>query len=170
MLKDLLTYGRDVATQPVSPIMYTKRSKHIDPSAEELPPQPVYKPLQDIAKIYLDAGDPLGDLRKNSMTLTHLARRFIFKCLLPGRIRVYIDIATIDDEDTFSITYKIGPDNAKLEDIPKNLLKRCGDMFLRKADLFLRLEGPSRWEDGGLYKWRRGDKVMGLLENLDLIE
>ncbi|KAG8697793.1 hypothetical protein FRC08_006322 [Ceratobasidium sp. 394] len=125
---------------------------------------------EEIAEIYLDAGGPLGDLRKDSATLTHLARRCIFKYLLPGHIRVYIDNATAGDEDVTGITYKIGPDNAKLRDIPKDLLARCDDMFLHGPDLFLRLEGPSWWEDGQLYQWRRGDKVMGILEHLDLIE
>ncbi|KAG8738145.1 hypothetical protein FRC10_007238 [Ceratobasidium sp. 414] len=124
----------------------------------------------EIIEIYLDAGGPLGNLRRESATLTHLARRCIFEYLLPGRIRVYIDDATIGDEDAIGITYKIGPDNAKLEDIPKDLLKRCNDMFLHGPDLFLRLESPSRWEDCRLYEWRRGDKVIGLLENLDLLE
>ncbi|KAG8746243.1 hypothetical protein FRC10_005492 [Ceratobasidium sp. 414] len=124
----------------------------------------------EIIEIYLDAGGPLGDLRRGSATLTHLARRCIFKYLLPGRIRVYIDDATIGDKGVIGITYKIGLDNAKLEDVPKDLLKRCNDMFLHGPDLFLRLEGPSWWEDCRMYEWRRGDKVIGLLENLDLME
>ncbi|KAG8738143.1 hypothetical protein FRC10_007236 [Ceratobasidium sp. 414] len=129
-----------------------------------------YVTREEIAEIYLDVGGPLGDLRKDSMDLTHLARRCIFKYLLPGRIRVYIDMSIIDGEDAVGITYKIGSNNTKLENIPKDLLARCNDMFLREPDLFLRVSGPPRYEDGRLYEWRRGDQVMGLIENLDLME
>ncbi|KAG8697792.1 hypothetical protein FRC08_006321 [Ceratobasidium sp. 394] len=123
---------------------------------------------EELIEIYLDATGPLCDLDKDSLDLMHLARRCIFKYLLPGRIRVYFDLLILNDDDTMGITYKIGPTNAKLKDIPKDLLKRCNDMFLHEPDLFVRSSGPSRYEDSRVYEWRRGDQVMGIVENVDI--
>ncbi|KAG9089017.1 hypothetical protein FRC06_001739, partial [Ceratobasidium sp. 370] len=125
---------------------------------------------KELAGIFLDAGGNMGDLHKDSMTVTHLARRCIFRYLYPGRIRVYFDVGIIEDQPMVGITFKIGPDNAKMEDIPKDLLERCRDMFLDDPDLFVRQSDPERWPQGRMYQWRRGDKVMGLVENLDLME
>ncbi|KAG9082926.1 hypothetical protein FRC06_004774, partial [Ceratobasidium sp. 370] len=124
---------------------------------------------KELAEIYFDAGGPPSDYDQDSMGLTHLARRCIFKYLLPGRIRVYLDVGVIDGKESVGITFKIGPNNANLEDIPKDLLTRCNDMFLRDPDLFVHQHNPEKWPDDRVHEWRQGDKVIGLVENLDLL-
>ncbi|QRV77217.1 hypothetical protein RhiJN_05232 [Ceratobasidium sp. AG-Ba] len=120
---------------------------------------------KELATIFLDAGGDLDDTHIDSMELTTLAHRSIFRYLLPGRIRVYFDVAIIDGDEITGITFKIGKNNAKLSDVPVGLLERCHDMFDRDPDEFVQVGVPKY-----LYEWRRGDKILGQVQNLDFME
>ncbi|QRW06135.1 hypothetical protein RhiLY_05134 [Ceratobasidium sp. AG-Ba] len=115
--------------------------------------------------MFVDCGGDLSGYTKNTFEVTHLIRRSFFQYLLPGRVRVYFDDAVINGRQTTGITFKIGDDNAKLEDIPRDLLLRCFDIFTFYPDEFIQ-NLPNKRQ----YQWRRGDEVKGMVTNADFLE
>jgi hypothetical protein len=67
------------------------------------------------------------------------------------------------------LTFMISPNDIELDDITKDLLERCWDMFLRDPDHFIR-EERREWKGYRMYRCEREGKNIGLLENPDLLE
>ncbi|KAG9102384.1 hypothetical protein FS749_004170 [Ceratobasidium sp. UAMH 11750] len=127
-------------------------------------------PRAELTDVFLDAGGTFGKLHKNSMTVTHLARQSIFDYLMPGRVRVYFDAAQIDDQVITGVSFLIGPDNAEFEDIPKDLLKRCREMFADDPDKFVRYTANPEWRHARVFEWWQDGELKGLVQNLHFME
>jgi hypothetical protein len=124
---------------------------------------------KDLVDIYVDAGGELHNLRSTSLEASNIARRSVVDYLMPGRVRVYLDTMEANGAQTCGITFMIGPDDIRLDDIPKDMLKRCDDMFLREPDHFIRQTKPE-WKGYRIYRCEREGKFIGTLENLDFLE
>ncbi|KAG9076613.1 hypothetical protein FRC06_009410 [Ceratobasidium sp. 370] len=127
-------------------------------------------PREELVDVFLDAGGTFGKLRRDSMTVTHLARQSIFDYLRPGHIRVYFDAAKINDDVVTGVSFLIGPDNAEFEDIPKDLLQRCRDMFADDPDKFVRHTANPEWANARVFEWWQDGEMKGLVQNLHFME
>lgn len=93
---------------------------------------------KELMEVYFDAGGTPGPYKEDDLMLLMFARRAVFQYLMPGDVESWY--ASIDDVDGF--LYIIGTHNAKLESIPKELLGRCHDMFLREPEKCARIPVP----------------------------
>jgi hypothetical protein len=124
---------------------------------------------KELVDIYLEAGGELHSVPEHSVEASNIARRSVVEYLMPGRVRVYLDIMEANGTQACGITFMIGPDNVALDDIPKDLLRRCDDMFLREPDHFIRQFMPE-WKEFRIYACEREGKSIGTLESLDFLE
>jgi hypothetical protein len=124
---------------------------------------------KELVDIYLDAGCELQSIDPESIDASRIARRCVVDYLMPGRVRVFLDIMNSEGSEECGLTFIIGPNNIKLDDIPNDLLGRCWGMFLRDPDHFIREKKPE-WKGYRMYRCEREGKPIGLLENLDLLE
>lgn len=93
----------------------------------------------EIVQIFQDAGGTLSDAAiRQKMHAERQARRAIFNYIMPGTIRVNVNL--LDEVGGF--TFIIGPDDVEYEDIDKELLDRCEDMFLGEPDRFMSTDDP----------------------------
>jgi hypothetical protein len=124
---------------------------------------------KELIDIYLDAGGELHSVPQTSVEASNIARRSVVDYLMPGRVRVYLDIMEVNGSQACGITFMIDPNNIGLDEIPKGLLERCDDMFLREPDHFIRQMKPE-WKGFRIYACERRGKFIGTLESLNFLE
>jgi hypothetical protein len=112
-----------------------------------------------LVDIYIDAGRFLGPYKKTDFDVIHHSRRAIFRYVMPGTVTIWYD--KLDEVD--GMTFAIDQCDREMDRaIPKDLLKRCHGMFLRKPDRFVRVGEPKELEftlerEGKVHKLRRLD-------------